>query len=86
MMVKLEKLANNFTKVIVGNVSIWFSYETPICLLDSDGTVYFTPKDQMGNDWSRTTKKHIGQLPKVDVSCSWEKFCHYVKLATGGSK
>lgn len=54
--VGLEPIKANFTKVKVGPLTLWFSYETVIAFstgLDIVARV---------NDWNNTTGRHIGEL------------------------
>ena len=47
----------NFTEVRIGEVRLWFSYETPIAFhTSSTGTVV------RENEWGSTTGKHLGYL------------------------
>jgi hypothetical protein len=57
MSIQLIKEANNFHRVDLGrDISIWFSYETPIAF--RKGVQFFTCE----NVWSRTTGKHLSYL------------------------
>lgn len=47
----------NFTRVTVGNLSLWFSYETPIGFQVGDGS-----KVVRRNDWGTTTGRHLNYL------------------------
>lgn len=53
MIVKLKKLALNFNKVILGDLTLFFSYETCIAFTDEKGNTYF----KIGS-WPPSTKKH----------------------------
>ena len=55
--VKLMILGPNFTKVTVGDVDFWFSYETCIAFwVRSAGLVISE------NVWSNTTGKHLNKI------------------------
>lgn len=53
---KLNKLGPNKTEVQIGNVVVFFSYNTPVAAQLSDGKYVRTNKK-----WSVTTSKHINQ-------------------------
>lgn len=59
MKTKLTKITNNFSKLIVDNATIWFSYETPIAF-----KVKYSINDTFiaKNQWSRTSGKHINRV------------------------
>lgn len=49
----------NFTEVTVGDLTIWYSYATPIAYRDwSTGTGIVVRQ----NDWSNTTGRHLAYL------------------------
>lgn len=53
----------NFTEVVIGELTIWFSYRTPIAF-----RVGYGPLVARENEWGPTTGKHFGYLgvgPKV---------------------
>lgn len=51
----------NFSRVEVGNLTVWFSYSTPIAFHTFDsGTVV------RQNQWSNTTGKHLSQIDGGD--------------------
>jgi len=56
-MPRIDRIAPNFTRVIVGEVTVWFSYETPVAYQDSADL----PR-VVDNDWSTTTGKHLNQI------------------------
>lgn len=47
----------NFTVVQLGNLSVWFSYETPIAFQSGHGRIVVRE-----NEWGPTTGKHIGYV------------------------
>lgn len=60
---KLVKIMNNFHSVNLGSSEVFFSYETPIGIIDMDDNVFVST-----NDWSRTTGKHINWIKKIDIN------------------
>lgn len=50
---------NNLTRVYLGtNLTIWFSYETPVAFaISGEGTF------KSENIWSRTTGRHLNTIP-----------------------
>ena len=58
MKVRIDLPTNkvNFTEVMVGSLTIWFSYQTPIAFHDDDG---FAIRE---NDWDPTTGKHLNDV------------------------
>lgn len=56
----LQQLASNFHLVRLNDVSVWFSYETPIAVQWVSGSkiVLLVRK----NEWSVTTGKHLNQI------------------------
>ena len=57
MSIEIEKIKPNLTRVIVGDLSIWFSYETPIAF-----KVYGQPRVVRENVWGPTTGKHLNSI------------------------
>lgn len=53
-MVELKRLGPNVAQVEVGDRTILFSYDTPVCVRIGDGWHYVTTKY-----WSRTTTGHV---------------------------
>ena len=53
MIVKLKNLALNLNKVILGDLSLFFSYETCIAFTDEKGITYFNT-----GSWPLSTRKH----------------------------
>ena len=56
MSIEIEKIKPNLTRVIVGDLSIWFSYETPIAFSSPDELVV------LENVWGSTTGKHLNSI------------------------
>ena len=51
-MILLKPIASNLNELILDNVSIWFSYQTPIAI--------YSDKFYISNNiWSSTTGKHL---------------------------
>ena len=48
----------NFTKVTVGDFTVWFSYDTPIGFKDGYGTQGIATE----NVWGSTTGKHLNHF------------------------
>lgn len=49
----------NFSEVTIGELTIWFSYSTPIALhTPESGTI------ARENDWSATTGKHLAHIER----------------------
>ena len=57
MTIELHPLAPNFTQVHVNELSIWFSYRTPVAY-----QVHGGGRCVRVNDWSTTTGKHLNQI------------------------
>ena len=57
MDIGIEHIKPNLTKVNVGTVTVWFSYETPIAF-----EVYGQPRVVRENIWSTTTGKHLNAI------------------------
>jgi hypothetical protein len=56
-MPRIDRIAPNFTRVEIGEVTVWFSYETPVAYQDSAAL----PR-VVNNDWSTTTGKHLATI------------------------
>lgn len=55
--VSVDSIRSNFTRVEMKNVTIWFSYKTPIAYRDDvDGLVV------IANQWSNTTGRHLNAV------------------------
>ena len=57
MSIEIEQIKPNFTKINVGTVMVWFSYDTPIAF-----KVYGQPRVVRENIWSTTTGKHLNAI------------------------
>ena len=57
MNIEIEQIKPNFTKINVGALTVWFSYETPIAF-KVDGQ----PRVVRENIWSTTTGKHLNSI------------------------
>ena len=57
MSIEIEQIKPNFTKINVGALTVWFSYETPIAF-KVDGQ----PSVVLENIWSSTTGKHLNSI------------------------
>ena len=57
MSIEIEQIKPNFTKINVGALTVWFSYETPIAF-KVDGQ----PRVVRENIWSTTTGKHLNSI------------------------
>ena len=57
MNIEIEQIKPNFTKINVGALTVWFSYETPIAFkVDGHSRVV------RENIWSTTTGKHLNAI------------------------
>lgn len=56
MSLALHLIAPNFTRVDVGDLTVWFSYESPIAYRDRHGLVI------RENSWGPTTGKHLNAV------------------------
>jgi hypothetical protein len=67
---KLAKLGNNETEIIIGENTVLFSYNTPVAYQDKSGKFFKT-----NHKWSNTTSKHINKWlagsPATEVSQSF---------------
>ena len=61
MNIKIEQIKPNFTKINIGTITVWFSYETPIAF-QVDGQ----PLVVRENVWSTTTGKHLNAIDGGD--------------------
>lgn len=55
----LKPIKSNMSEIKVGNVTVLFSYQTPVACLLTNGSVY--EYYQTAKKWSRTTSRHISQ-------------------------
>jgi hypothetical protein len=82
MEVSLTILAPNFTRVQVGSVILFFSYETCICFVDGRGDCYrctgpVEAENAKGKNtarWSNTTLKHLAQCPEAFANLPHAEF------------
>jgi hypothetical protein len=68
---KIKQIASNMTEATVNNITLLYSYETPVAGYDDQGAFRTDEK------FSRTTSKHINQylggadvgrvIPQVDI-------------------
>ena len=56
--VRLVKERNTLHRLYLGDLEIWYSYETPIAFRGRDMVLVARE-----NDWSNTTGKHMNQIP-----------------------
>lgn len=56
MSIEIEQIKTNFTKVNIGTITVWFSYDTPIAFRSSGERVV------RENIWSTTTGKHLNAI------------------------
>jgi len=56
-MIELQTIKPNFTRVVLNDVEVWFSYATPIAFRTNDGTLVIRE-----NDWRQTTGKHLNYI------------------------
>lgn len=69
MIPKLKIIANNATKVTIGNITLYFSYETCVAFSCANGQ-FKTEKR-----YSQTTSKHLGLFgAKEFIPCPEEEF------------
>ena len=57
MNIGIEQIKPNLTKVNVGTITVWFSYDTPFAF-----KVYGQPRVVRENIWSTTTGKHLNAI------------------------
>lgn len=57
MNIKIEQIKPNPTKVNIGGVLVWFSYETPIAFWSLNGELVVRE-----NVWGPTTGKHLNAI------------------------
>ena len=56
MNIGIEQIKPNFTKINIGMITVWFSYDTPIAFRASGERVV------RENIWSTTTGKHLNAI------------------------
>ena len=54
--INIQQIRSNLTLVSLGNIQIYFSYETPIAFYGDNGLICSE------NIWSRTTGKHLNYI------------------------
>lgn len=54
-MILLKQLSPNFNELVIDNISIWFSYQTPVAIYSD--SLYISK-----NIWSPTTGKHLNVI------------------------
>lgn len=57
MLPTIERIKPNFTKIVVGFVTVWYSYNTPVAFVRADGRKFVHE-----NIWSNTTGKHLNAI------------------------
>ena len=57
MKIKMLRLTASSSRVELGRVTVWFSYETPIAFSSIDGMLVVRE-----NDWGPTTGKHMNKI------------------------
>lgn len=78
MSIRLRQIRPNFTQVRLPDLTIWFSYETPIAFENSHALVV------RENDWGPTTGKHLNYIdPDNSKRVSREQFEEQLSLALG---
>lgn len=55
-----REMNNNLTIVYIGDITIYFSYETPVALWNGRELIVSE------NEWSRTTGKHLNRIDGGD--------------------
>ena len=56
MNIGIEQIRPNFTKINIGTITVWFSYDTPIAFRESGERVV------RENIWSTTTGNHLNAI------------------------
>lgn len=56
-MMRLIRIMNNFHTITIGDLKIWFSYETPIAIKKNESNVIIQE-----STWSKATGKHINYI------------------------
>lgn len=57
MSVSLRQIAPDLTRVDLGSITVWFSFETPVAFQTFDG-----PIEVAQNVWSAKTGRHLNQI------------------------
>jgi hypothetical protein len=63
-MIYLIKLHSNFHRILLGQKSIWFSYDSPIAFKRDDES----PVMMCHNKWGTTTAKHMKEI-EANYTC-----------------
>ena len=58
MNIKIEQIKPNLTRVNIGNVYVWFSYETPVAFKAAKFPIIV----RENNVWGPTTGKHLNAI------------------------
>ena len=58
MNIEIEQIKPNFTKINVGALTVWFSYETPIAFKNGTWSTLVVSE----NVWGPTTGKHLNYI------------------------
>lgn len=58
-MIRLSKISDTLKVLYIHDVTIWFSYETPIAFKIADNDVVIRK-----NEWGRATGGHIGMIKR----------------------
>ncbi len=82
MNIQFENLGTvNKNKVTLGNLSIWFSYETPVAYRFGYDDIVVRE-----NDWSKTTGKLLNELqPDKSLRLTGEQFEHQLNTILNGN-
>tara|TARA_R110000824_G_C14876886_1_gene642920 strand:+ start:212 stop:604 length:393 start_codon:yes stop_codon:yes gene_type:complete len=62
---EIEHIKPNFTKLIFGGITIWFSYTTPVAFQVLGGSER-NRRCVRVNDWGPTTGKHLNEIDNGD--------------------
>jgi hypothetical protein len=57
MLPQLYQIAPNFVRVDIGDITVWYSYSTPIAFKIVGSELVIRQ-----NEWSTTTGKHLNQI------------------------
>ena len=62
MNIEIEQIKPNFTKINIGALTVWFSYETPIAFKNGTWSTLVVSE----NVWGPTTGKHLNYIDGGD--------------------